>query len=254
MDLYPAIDLRAGGAVRLTQGDFEREVRYGDPSRLAERFIEGGAPWLHVVDLDAARSGIPHERAVLGALAELAAAAHPAVRVQAGGGIRTEADVESVLALGVHRVVLGTAALEDPSFAASCARRWPGCVAVGLDYAGSNGSRGAARAQGWAVRSPRPIPELLREWEEEPLGAVVATSIARDGMLQGPDLEGLAALLSATALPVIASGGVGSLEDLAALAGLEAGGRRLAGAIAGKALAEGRFSVAEGVKACAPSA
>ncbi len=254
MALYPAIDLRDGGAVRLTQGDFDREARYGDPLELAARFTEGGAPWIHVVDLNAARTGVPHERALL---AKIAALVTPAgVRVQAGGGIRSEDDVAAVLDLGVARVVLGTAAMADPDLATRCARRWPGQVAVGLDYGTSGGPAAAAigplKGQGWAVTSPVTIPALLGRWAGEPLGAVVATSIARDGMLGGSDLVGLRALLELAAvssLPVIASGGVGSLHDLRDLAALDG----LAGVIVGKALVEGRFGVEEAVAACAAS-
>jgi phosphoribosylformimino-5-aminoimidazole carboxamide ribotide isomerase len=253
--LYPAIDLRDGGAVRLTQGDFDRQARYGDPLELAARFAGGGASWIHVVDLNAARTGVPHERATL---AKIAAQVTPAgVRVQAGGGIRTEDDVAAVLDLGVARVVLGTAAMADPDLVTRCARRWPGQVAVGLDYGpaapggpgGPGGSIGQLKGQGWAVSSPVAIPALLGRWEGEPVGAVVATSIARDGMLEGPDLAGMGALLALTTLPVVASGGVGSLNDLRALAGLD----RLAGVIVGKALVEGRFGVEEAVAACAAS-
>ena len=259
MDLYPAIDLRDGGAVRLTQGDFDREARYGDPLELAARFMEGGAPWIHVVDLNAARTGVPHERALL---AKIAALVTPAgVRVQAGGGIRSEDDVAAVLDLGVARVVLGTAAMADPELATRCARRWPGRVAVGLDYGTGPGTGtgpaidtaiGPLKGQGWAVTSPVTIPALLGRWAGEPLGAVVATSIARDGMLGGGDLVGLRALLELAAvssLPVIASGGVGSLNDLRDLAALDG----LAGVIVGKALVEGRFGVEEAVAACAAS-
>jgi phosphoribosylformimino-5-aminoimidazole carboxamide ribotide isomerase len=246
MELYPAIDLRDGGAVRLTQGDFSRESRYGDPLDLAVSYVEGGAPWIHVVDLDAARTGVPHERATL---AKIVARGAPAgVRVQTGGGIRTEDDVASILDLGVARVVLGTAALEDPALATRCARRWPGQVAVGLDYVVRSDGVAEARAHGWAEGSGHPLLELLAVWADEPLGAVVATSIARDGMLEGPDLAGLGALRARTPHPVIASGGVSTLDDLRALAGLGC-----PGAIVGKALVEGRFSVKEAVAACAAS-
>lgn len=252
MELLPAIDLRAGRAVRLTQGDFEREERYGDPAALAASYIEGGARWIHVVDLDAARTGVPHERAVVAGIVRLAAAAR--VNVEFGGGIRSEDDAEAVLESGVARVVLGTAALEDPALAGRCARRWPERVAVGLDYRVGADGVAEAQAQGWLAGSGRAVTELLELWAHEPIGAVVATSVARDGMLEGPDLAGLQALLEATALPVVASGGVSTLADLAALAGLAAGGRRLAGAIVGKAIVEGRLSVEEGVAACAASA
>jgi len=256
MELYPAIDLRDGGAVRLTQGDFDRQVAYGDPLALAVRFIEGGAKWIHVVDLNAARTGVPHERATLGrivVLAEAGDAKGAPVTVQTGGGIRTEDDVAAALELGVGRVVLGTAALEDPALAARCARRWPGQIAVGLDYVLRPDGVAEARGHGWEEGSGRTVPELLAAWAGEPIGAVVATAIARDGMLGGSDLSGLGALLAATELPVIASGGVGSLNDLRALAALEVEGRTLAGAIVGKALVEGRFSVEEAVAACTVS-
>jgi len=251
MELYPAIDLRGGEAVRLAQGDFGREVRYGDPILLAERFAAAGAAWLHVVDLEAARTGTAHE---LSALERIVKATSGRARVQTGGGVRSEAVVEAALARGLSRVVMGTAALEDPGLASRCARRWPGRVAVGLDY--RVGEDGVARAMGhgWLHGTPRSLPDLLALWEGEPIGAVVATSIARDGMLGGPDLGGLRSLLAMTAIPVVASGGVGSLGDLGQLAALSGGGRRLAGVIVGKALAEGRFSVEEALAACAPSA
>jgi phosphoribosylformimino-5-aminoimidazole carboxamide ribotide isomerase len=258
MELYPAIDLRDGGAVRLTQGDFDREQRYGDPLALATSFIEGGAPWIHVVDLNAARTGVPHERETLARIVELAGAR---IKVQTGGGIRTERDVEEVLALGVTRVVLGTAALEDPAFATRCARRWPGQVAVGLDYVVGPDGEIEARSHGWEQGSGRALSELLEIWAGEPIGAVVATAIVRDGMLGGSDIEGLrhlATLAAMWSLPVIASGGVGSLDDLRDLGALtvhdpDLGERKLAGVIVGKALVEGRFSVEEAVAACTAS-
>jgi phosphoribosylformimino-5-aminoimidazole carboxamide ribotide isomerase len=248
--LYPAIDLRDGGAVRLTQGDFDREQRYGDPLALAARFIEEGARWIHVVDLNAARTGVPHERETLARIVELAGSA---IKVQTGGGIRAEGDVADVLALGVARVVLGTAALEDPAFATRCARRWPGQIAVGLDYVLRPDGVAEARGHGWEEGSGRTLPELLDLWAKEPIGAVVATAIARDGMLGGADLEGLGAILALTTLPVVASGGVGSLDDLRALAGLSVPERTLAGVIVGKALVEGRFGLEEAVAACTVS-
>jgi phosphoribosylformimino-5-aminoimidazole carboxamide ribotide isomerase len=262
MELYPAIDLRDGGAVRLTQGDFDRQVGYGDPLALAARFIEGGATWIHVVDLNAARTGVPHERETLARIVALARSAArngdgsgdgAVIRVQTGGGIRTEDDVAAVLDLGVVRVVLGTAAIEDPELAARCARRWPDQIAVGLDYVLRPDGVAEARGHGWQEGSGRTVHELLDLWAGEPIGAVVATAIARDGMLGGADLAGMSALLAVTVLPVIASGGVGSLDDLRALAALEVGGRTLAGAIVGKALVEERFELEEAVAACAAS-
>ena len=252
MELLPAIDLRAGAAVRLTQGDFGREKRYGDPAELAASYIAGGARWIHVVDLDGARTGVPHERGVLGQIVGLAREA--GVSVEFGGGIRSEDDAEEVLGSGVARVVLGTAALEQPALAGRCARRWPGRVAVGVDYRVDDDGVAEAQAQGWLAGSGRAVTDLLELWAKEPIGAVVATSVARDGMLSGPDLSGLRSLLATTPLPVVASGGVSGVEDLVALAGLDAAGRRLAGAIVGKAIVEGRLSVEEGIAACAASA
>jgi phosphoribosylformimino-5-aminoimidazole carboxamide ribotide isomerase len=251
MDLLPAIDLRGGTAVRLTQGDFAREDRYGDPVALAASYIEAGARFIHVVDLDGARTGVPHERAVLGGIVRLANEA--GVAVEFGGGIRSEDDAEEVLDSGVSRVVLGTAALEEPALAGRSARRWPGRVAVGLDYRVGEDGVAEAQAQGWLAGSGQSLTDLLELWQHDPIGAVVATSVARDGMLSGPDLAGLRALLEATSLPVVASGGVSNVDDLVALAGLEGGGRRLSGAIVGKAIVEGRFSVEEGIAACAAS-
>ena len=170
-----------------------------------------------------------------------------------GGGIRSEDDAEEVLDSGVARVVLGTAALEEPALAGRSARRWPGRVAVGLDYRVGADGVAEAQAQGWLAGTGQSVTDLLELWQHDPVGAVVATSVARDGMLSGPDLAGLQALLEATALPVVASGGVSDLGDLVALAALEAGGRRLSGAIVGKAIVEGRFSVEEGIAACAAS-
>jgi len=249
MDLLPAIDLRKGAAVRLTQGDFARQVDYGDPGALAARYIDGGARWIHVVDLDAARTGVQHERAALAEIVRLASDA--AVQVEAGGGVRSDEAAEEMLECGVARVVLGTAALEDPGLAGRCARRWPGRVAVGLDYRIGTDGVAEAQAQGWLAGSGWAVTELLDLWANEPIGAVVATAVARDGMLDGPDLEGMAALLARSGLPFVASGGVGSTADLQRLAGLEANGRRLSGAIVGKALVERRFSVEEGLAACA---
>ena len=252
MDLLPAIDLRQGEAVRLTQGDFDRQQGYGDPAALAMHYIEGGARWIHVVDLDAARTGVVHERAALGEIVRLASAS--AVSVQAGGGIRTEDAAEELLtSAGVARIVLGTAALEDPALAGRCARRWPGRVAVGLDYRVGPDGVAEAQAQGWLAGSGRSVTDLLDLWAGQPFGAVVVTEVDRDGTLEGPAVEGLAALLLRTELPLVASGGVGATQDLQRLARLQAGGRRLAGAIVGKALVERRFSVKEALAACAAS-
>lgn len=250
MDLYPAIDIRGGGAVRLTQGDFDRQSDYGDPVALAEQFVAGGAPWLHVVDLDAARTGEPVNRATVLAIARVAG-----VPVETGGGVRSLDDVAELLDGGLARVILGTAALDDPGLVRAATGAHPGRVALGLDYRRTPDGRAEVAVRGWEQGSGRTVGELLDEVAGAGLAAVVVTSIERDGMLTGPDLDGLRAVLASTEVPVIASGGVGSVDDIEALAQLEVhsggNGRRLAGAITGKALVDGRMTVAEGVAACA---
>ena len=253
MDLYPAIDIRDGGAVRLTQGDFDRQSDYGDPVALAARFAAAGAPWLHVVDLDAARSGRPVNRATV-----LAIARAVDVPVETGGGVRSLDDVGELLEGGVSRVILGTAALDDPGLVHRATTAYPGRVALGLDYRRTPDGGTAVAVRGWEEGSGRSVGELLDDVAGAGLSAVIVTSIERDGMLTGPDLDGLAAVLASTEVGVIASGGVGSVTDIEALAALEvevAGRppRRLLGAITGKALVDGRMTVEEGVAACARS-
>lgn len=240
MDLYPAIDLRDGRCVRLAQGDHARETVYGDdPVAVARGFEAAGAAWVHAVDLDAARSGRPANREAVAAIA-----AAVSVPVQAGGGVRDEAAAQALLGAGVARVVVGTAALEEPDLVRRLAARHPGRVAVGLDH-----RRGELRVRGWTEGSGATLADALVRFADAGVAAFVVTDVGRDGMLAGPDLDGLAAALAATPVDVVASGGVATLDDLRALAALEAGGRRLAGAIVGKAIYEGRFGVEEAVGA-----
>jgi len=248
MELFPAIDLRDKGAVRLVQGDFSRTRAYGDPVELARSYQRGGARWIHVVDLDAARTGEPLNRDVV---LEIASAVD--VQVQAGGGIRTAADAAHLLDHGIARVVLGTAALEAPELVEALADRYPGRVAVGLDH---RGAQAELAVRGWEQPSTTTLAGALDRVSGVALGAVVVTAIDRDGMLGGPDLIGLRSALELTAHPVVASGGVRSPSDLAVLASLETAGpeaRRLAGAIVGTALVERSMSVEEAIAACAPS-
>lgn len=252
MELYPAIDIRSGQAVRLAQGDFDRQTQYGDPVELARGFARSGAPWLHVVDLDGARFGSPVNRPVVRSIA-----AAVDIPVQTGGGVRTESDVDELLEGGLARVVLGTALLDDPELARRCAARHPGRVAIGLDYRLDATGRAEVAVRGWEQGSGRTVAELLAELADVELAAVIVTDIARDGMLTGPNVPGLASVLASTTLPVIASGGVSSVGDIAALAQLvvehPCGQRRLHGAITGRALVDGRLTVEEGVAACTPS-
>jgi phosphoribosylformimino-5-aminoimidazole carboxamide ribotide isomerase len=240
VDLFPAVDLRGGRCVRLYQGDYGQETVYDDdPVAVAQGFAAAGAPWIHVVDLDAARTGIAANRAVVAAVA-----AAVDVPVQAGGGVRDEAAADALLDTGVRRVVVGTAALHDPAWVARLAGRHPGRVAVGLDARGR-----AVAVRGWVEESGEDVVAMAERFAGAGVAALVVTEIGRDGTLAGPDLGQLSAVLSATEIDVVASGGVGSLADLRALAGLDVGGRRLAGAIVGRALYEGVFDVPEAVAA-----
>ena len=241
MLLYPAIDLRGGRVVRLYQGDFDRETAYGmDPVAVAEGYAAAGARWIHTVDLDAARTGTPENRPVIAAMAK---AVGPSVKVQASGGVRDQASAEELLACGVDRVVLGTAAVENPELVCDLASHHQ--VAVGLDVRGRD-----VAVRGWTEGSGVDLFDLLARYAHSGVAAVIVTDISRDSTLEGPDLEGLAAVLDATDIRVIASGGVGALSDLEALATLNAGGRTLDGAIVGKALYEGKFTVEEAMAAC----
>jgi phosphoribosylformimino-5-aminoimidazole carboxamide ribotide isomerase len=242
VDLFPAIDLRGGRCVRLYQGDYERETVYGDdPVAQAEAFAAAGAPWIHVVDLDAARTGDAANRAVVAAIA-----AAVAVPVQAGGGVRDDDAADALLAAGVRRVVVGTAALADPAWVRRLAARHPGRVAVGLDARGRD-----VAVHGWTEGSGRDLVDLARGFDDAGVAALVVTEIGRDGTLAGPDLGQLGDVLAATGLDVVASGGVGTLADLRALAALDVGGRHLAGAIVGRALYEGAFALPDAVAATA---
>ncbi len=244
MDLYPAIDVLGGRCVRLVEGDFERSTVYGsDPVAVARRFAGAGARWIHVVDLDAARTGRPVNRDVVRRITAAAAAAG-GVRVQAGGGVRTVGDADELLSAGVERVVVGTAAVENPALVAEISTRWPGRVAVGVDH-----RRGEVRVRGWTEGSARRVADVVPEALAAGAVAAIITDVERDGRLEGPDVEGLREVLSATRAPIIASGGVRHLDDIRALAGLRApGGAGLVGVIAGMAIYEGALDVAAAVK------
>ena len=238
MDLYPAIDLRGGRCVRLHQGDYGRETVYGDdPVAQALAFAEAGAGWIHVVDLDAARSGVAENRDVVAAIARAVD-----VPVQTGGGVRSIEAAHALFAAGVERVVIGTAALKDPDLVRALAVDHR--VAVGLDA-----KSGEVATDGWLVGSGRSVLDVARSFADAGVDAFVVTDISRDGTLEGPDLVGLTEVLGATPVDVIASGGVGRMSDLDALAAIEVDGRRLAGVIAGKAIYEGHVDVAAAVAA-----
>jgi phosphoribosylformimino-5-aminoimidazole carboxamide ribotide isomerase len=224
VDLYPAIDLLGGRVVQLRQGDYDRATDYGgDPAAVAATFVEQGASWIHVVDLDAARTGQPRNRGAVEAIVRAA----PGARVEVGGGVRDASDAEALLGAGVARVVLGTAAVADPPLVGRLAARHAGGVAVGLDA-----RDGVVAVRGWTAGSGASVLDLVARFAGDGVGAFVVTDIGRDGTLSGPDIRGLVSVLAATDVPVVASGGVGSLDGLA-------------GAIVGTAIHDGRFSVAD---------
>ncbi len=230
IDLYPAIDLLDGRVVRLRQGDYDDETVYGDdPCAVAGSFADAGATWVHVVDLDAARSGDPVNRPVVAAIARTLAGR---ARLQTGGGVRTTDDARQLADAGVARVVMGSAAVKDPDLVAAAGTLVD--VAVGLDH-----RDGELAVHGWTEGSGQRLEDAYARFPTA--AAFVITDIARDGMLGGPDVDGLRASVDAAPAPVIASGGVAGLDDIAALAAIDG----LGGIITGKALYEGRFSVAD---------
>ena len=230
--LFPAIDILGGRCVRLFQGDYEQETVYGNnPAAQARAFQNAGATWVHVVDLDAARTGDPVNRQVV---AEVAAALY--VPVQAGGGVRTLDDARILFDVGVSRVVMGTAAIEAPNLVDQVADL--GRVAVGLDIRGEE-----VAVRGWTEGSGLLLTDAFELFSSRCTDAFVITQIERDGTLQGPDLEGLAAALAPTDIDVVASGGVATLDNLRTLRDLP-----VAGAIVGKAIYEEAFTVSEAVR------
>jgi phosphoribosylformimino-5-aminoimidazole carboxamide ribotide isomerase len=238
-DLYPAIDLRGGRCVRLLRGEYDAETVYGaDPAAVAGGFIAEGARWIHIVDLDAARTGEPANRAAIAAVARVANEA--GVAVQAGGGVRSVGAAQALWRSGVQRVVVGTAAVEEPDLVQRLVDLGEGEVAVGLDVRGRE-----VAIRGWEQGSGTDLATMLDRVGGAGAVAFVITQIARDGTLEGPDLVGLSEALAVTAVPVIASGGVGRLDDIEALAQVRVDGRRLAGVICGKAIYEGRFGVGD---------
>jgi len=227
-EIIPAIDLLGGRCVRLAQGDYDRATAYGDdPAAVAARFVAAGAPRVHVVDLDGARAGRPCNRDAVRAIV----AAAQGAPVQLGGGMRSEAAVGEAFALGVERAILGTAALRDPALVRAVAKRFPGRIGVGIDARG-----GRVAVEGWLEQSDTTALDVARCFEDAGVAALVYTEIARDGMGTGPDLEATAALADAVSIPVIASGGVGSLDDVRRAVET----RGIAGLVIGKAIYEGK--------------
>jgi phosphoribosylformimino-5-aminoimidazole carboxamide ribotide isomerase len=234
LTLYPAIDLKDGACVRLRRGAMDEATVYSDnPAAQARAWQAAGCRWLHVVDLNGAFAGRPVNADAVAAI--LAAAQVP---VQLGGGIRDMAGVERWLAAGVRRVILGSAAVRDPALVREACRRFPGQVAVGIDA-----RDGFVATDGWAETSTLAAAELAARFAGAGVAAIIYTDIGRDGMLAGLNLEQTAALAAGCAIPVIASGGVGSLDDLRALKAVA--GDTIEGVIVGRALYDGRVDAAE---------
>jgi phosphoribosylformimino-5-aminoimidazole carboxamide ribotide isomerase len=235
--LFPAIDLKEGNAVRLEQGDMARATVFNrDPAAQARAFERQGFEYLHIVDLDGAFAGKPVNAEAVDRI--LAGVKMP---VQLGGGIRNTATVEAWLEKGVKRVIIGTAAVRDPPFVKQAARDYPGQVAVGLDA-----RDGKVAVEGWAESAELSALDIAKRFEDAGVAAIVYTDIARDGLLKGLNLDATIALANAISIPVVASGGLASIEDVKAM--LQPRARKLEGAIAGRALYDGRLDAAEALK------
>jgi phosphoribosylformimino-5-aminoimidazole carboxamide ribotide isomerase len=233
--ILPAIDLRDGKCVRLRQGDYAQETVFDqDPVAAARRWVSQGAKWLHLVDLDGAKAGKPVNGDSIRAIVQSAG-----VPCQLGGGLRSEADVAAALDWGLARVVIGTKALQSPAWFTRLCERWPGRVMLGIDA-----KEGRVATEGWLEVSQTGVLDLTRRCVTPAVAGIVYTDISRDGMLAGANVKAMAALAQAVAIPVIASGGVTTLDDIHRLAE-----RRLAGCIIGRALYEGRIDLKEALRA-----
>lgn len=240
LTIFPAIDLKRGQVVRLAEGDMDRATVYGDdPAAQARLFAEAGADHLHVVDLDGAFAG----DSVNGEAVRAAVAAFPG-RVQVGGGIRDMASVERWLAIGVARVVIGTAALKNPDFVKAAAKAHPGVIVVAVDA-----RDGMVATEGWADVSDVSVEDLSRRFEDAGVAALLFTDVGRDGLLKGCNVEATVALAKAVSIPVIASGGVAGIEDIHALRPHVGDG--VTGVITGRALYDGRLDLAEAIRVAA---
>lgn len=233
MILYPAIDLKDGKCVRLLRGEMEAATVFNDdPAAQAQSFVDAGCDWLHLVDLNGAFAGQPVNAAPVEAILETVK-----VPTQLGGGIRTMETIETWLEKGLSRVILGTVAVEDPALVRAAAKVFPGQVAVGIDA-----RAGMVATRGWAEETNVEATTLARQFEDAGVAAIIYTDIDRDGAMQGPNVAATAALANAVSIPVIASGGVSRMQDLAALKDC---GAALNGVISGRALYDGALDVAE---------
>ena len=238
MNIYPAVDILEGQAVRLRQGRKEDVTVYGRPVEMGQRWADAGAEWLHVVDLDGAFEGVPRNHA---SIAEIAAAV-PRLKIQVGGGMRSMSALDGVFSVGVRRAVLGTSAVTDSHFVKEALARWGDRIAIGIDA-----RDGIAKISGWTENSKIGAVDLARRLEGEGARLVIYTDISRDGVLVGPNVPSLRQMIDGTTLDVIASGGVSKLEDVRTLSELKE--PRLDGVIIGKALYEGLVKLEDALEA-----
>ncbi len=237
MILYPAIDLKDGNAVRLLRGDMDKSTVFNtDPAAQAMEFVKAGCEWLHLVDLNGAFEGEPVNAAPVEAILK-----ECKVPAQLGGGIRDMATIERWLDKGLARVILGTVAVENPALVRQAAAAFPNQVAVGIDA-----RNGRVATKGWAEETDVMVTDLAKSFEDAGVAAIIYTDINRDGAMQGPNIDATADLARAVSIPVIASGGVSSLDDLIALRDC---GASLNGAISGRALYDGAIDLAQALKA-----
>jgi phosphoribosylformimino-5-aminoimidazole carboxamide ribotide isomerase len=239
MILFPAIDLKNGKVVRLLQGRFEDVTQYAtNPVTVAQKWESLGAQWLHIVDLDGAKTGQMNNMEWIFNIVRSVK-----IPVQVGGGVRSEEAIAKLIDGGVARVILGTRVVEDDSFLEQVLAKWPDQIAVSLDHSG-----GYVVTRGWVVMSQWSVIDLAKKLEQLGLKYLISTNVAMDGMLKGPDFDGLKELLGAVKISVIASGGISSLDDLKKLMAMNS--PNLLGAITGKAIYEGKIDFSEAVKAC----
>jgi phosphoribosylformimino-5-aminoimidazole carboxamide ribotide isomerase len=234
MLLIPAIDLKEGQCVRLRQGKMEDNTVFSDdPVAMATRWVDAGARRLHIVDLDGAFAGKPKNADVIHAIAD----AHPDLRIQIGGGIRDEDTIAGYLDAGVSYVIIGTKAVQEPHFINEVCAEFPNRVIVGLDA-----KDGKVAVDGWSKLSKHDVIDMAQRFEDDGVEAIVYTDISRDGMMQGVNIEATVKLAQAVHIPVIASGGITSMDDVKALAAVEDEG--IMGAITGRAIYEGSIDLA----------
>lgn len=242
MDVIPAIDLLEGRCVRLYQGDYaQSEVFDENPIAVARQWVDQGAQWLHLVDLDGAKVGNPVNSETIAAIVRAVN-----VPVQVGGGLRTRDSIASLLKLGVRRVILGTVAVEQPELVAQVCREFPGQIVIGIDA-----RNGKVATRGWLETSEVEAIDLAQQMQQAGASAIIYTDIYRDGTMQGPNREALRSLAEAIEIPVIASGGISSVRDLLRLMSLETVG--VTGAIVGRAIYTGAISLKEAVQAVGPA-